>query len=135
MARSGIFLSRVGRSAFMDDGNSEMPAHRSSPRFSFAITAGARAFGSRPRCAGSVRLHGAAQRRSVPFDPFLNVVGALTRSEFDDPEISQAVRVKRVFLDDGFDMPSTRARRHDNPAISRDPPTGDQELPGPAAPP
>src|SRR6266705_278715 len=56
--------------------------------------------------------------RSGPLNPFLNVVGALTGSELDDPKVREAVLVKRIFLDDGFDLPSTLADGQDDPAIS-----------------
>src|SRR5438105_8220471 len=44
-------------------------------------------------------------------DPFLNVVRALAGPEFDDPEVGETVRVKRVLFDDGFDLLSTPADR------------------------
>jgi hypothetical protein len=65
---------------------------------------------------------------SVPFDPFLNVVRALTGSKLDDPEIGQALLAKRVFVDDRFDFATVPSNRQDNPAISRYLSTRDQEI-------
>ena len=63
-------------------------------------------------------------------DPFLNVVRALTGTELDDPKVGEPMLEKRIFLDDGFDVPSALADRQDDPAISRYLPTGDQEIAG-----
>src|SRR5439155_13896582 len=65
---------------------------------------------------------------SVLFDPLLNVVRALAGSELDEPEIGEAVLVKRVFLDDGLDLPSTGADGQDDAAVSRELSTLDQEV-------
>jgi hypothetical protein len=50
---------------------------------------------------------------SVPVQPLLNVVGTLARSELNDAKIGEIVLVERVFLDDGFDLPSTFADSQD----------------------
>ena len=74
--------------------------------------------------------HGAS---SAPWhlDPFLNIVSSLAGSELDDPEVRQIVHAKRIFLDDGFDLPSTFAEDgQDDPAISRYLPARDQEMAG-----
>ena len=67
---------------------------------------------------------------SVLLDPLLNVVRALAGSELDDPEVGEAVLVKRIFLDDGLDLPSTGADGQDDPAVSRYLSTRDQEIAG-----
>jgi hypothetical protein len=67
---------------------------------------------------------------SVPVQPLLNVVGTLARSELNDAKIGEIVLVERVFLDDGFDLPSTFADSQDDPAISRYLSTRDQEVAG-----
>src|SRR5688500_17567472 len=66
----------------------------------------------------------------MPVDSFLNVVRPLAGSELDDPKVRKAVRVKRVFYDDGFDLPSIFADRHDDSAISRYLSARDQEIAG-----
>src|SRR5262249_18462803 len=53
-------------------------------------------------------------------DPLLNVVRALARAELDDAKVGEAVHVKRVFLDDGFDFPPALAHGEDDAAIARD---------------
>jgi hypothetical protein len=75
-------------------------------------------------------MFGQTSQPSVLSDPFLNVVRALAGTELDDPEVSEVVLVKRIFPDDGFDLLSTIANGHDDPAISRDLSTRDQEIPG-----
>jgi len=37
-------------------------------------------------------------------DPLLNIVRALAGAELDDAEVGEAVRVKRIFLDDRLDL-------------------------------
>ena len=66
----------------------------------------------------------------MPVDSFLNVVGPLAGSELDDPKVCKAVRVKRIFYDDGFDLPSIFADRHDDSAISRYLSARDQKIAG-----
>jgi hypothetical protein len=68
--------------------------------------------------------------RSVLLDPFLNVVRALAGSELDDPKVGEAVLAKRIFLDDGFDLPSADADGQDDPAISRYLSTRDEKIAG-----
>jgi hypothetical protein len=60
----------------------------------------------------------------------LNVVGSLTGPELDDAKVSETVFVKRIFPDDGFDFPSTLAHGQDDPAVSRDFSTRDEEVAG-----
>jgi hypothetical protein len=69
-------------------------------------------------------------RRSVPLEPFLNVVRALTGSELDDPKVCEAVHVKRIFGDDRFYLAATLPDRQDDPAVSRYLSTGDEEIAG-----
>jgi hypothetical protein len=66
----------------------------------------------------------------VPLDPCLNVVRALAGAELDDPKVREPVFEKRIFLDDGFDLPSILADGQDDPAISRYLSTRDQEIAG-----
>jgi hypothetical protein len=66
----------------------------------------------------------------LPLDPFLNIVRALAGSELDDPKVGEIVLVKRIFLDDGLDLPSTLADSQDDPAISRYLSTRDQKVTG-----
>jgi hypothetical protein len=63
-------------------------------------------------------------------DPFLNVVRPLAGSELDDAKVSETVLVKRIFLDDGFDILPTLAHGQDDPAISRYLSTRDEEIAG-----
>ena len=55
--------------------------------------------------------------------------GALARSELDDAKVGQPVPVKRILADDALDVLPVPARRHDDPAVSRDLPARDQKLP------
>src|SRR5262249_33204642 len=70
------------------------------------------------------------QMRSMPIDTFLNIGCALTRSKLDDSKVGEAVHVERIFCDDGFDLLSAFANDQDNPAISRDLSSRDQEIAG-----
>jgi hypothetical protein len=54
----------------------------------------------------------------------------LAGSELDDAKVSEIVFVKRIFLDDGFDIPPTLAHGQDDPAISRYFSTRDEEIAG-----
>jgi hypothetical protein len=67
---------------------------------------------------------------SVPLEPFLNVVRALTGSELDNPSVCETVHAKRIFRDDGFYLASTFADRQDDPAVSRYLSTRDEEIAG-----
>ena len=68
--------------------------------------------------------------RSVPGDPFLDVVGALAGTELDDARLGKSVLDKRIFRDDGSDLLSVPADRQDDPAISRHLAARDQEIAG-----
>jgi hypothetical protein len=70
------------------------------------------------------------RNKSVPLDPFLNVIRALAGTELDDPKIGETMLVKRIFLDDDFDLPPARADGQYDPAISRYLSTRDQEIAG-----
>jgi hypothetical protein len=63
-------------------------------------------------------------------DPLLDIVSALAGAELDDPEVGETMRMERIFLDNRFDVLTTLADRQDNPAISRDLSTRDQEIAG-----
>ena len=67
---------------------------------------------------------------SVRLNPFLNVVRALACSELDNPKVRETLLAKRIFFDDGFDVPSILADGQDDPAISRYLSTRDQEVAG-----
>jgi hypothetical protein len=82
------------------------------------------------RDAGSSCLTIGQTLAAISSDPFLNVVRALAGSELDDPKVGEAVLVKRIFLDEGFDLPSAGADGQDDPAVSRDLPTRDQKIAG-----
>jgi hypothetical protein len=78
--------------------------------------------------AGSGPLIEASIRQSESIDPFLNVVRALTGSELNNPDMDETALVKRIFLGDGFDLPSILADCQDDPALSRYFSTRDQEM-------
>jgi hypothetical protein len=61
-------------------------------------------------------------------DPFLDVVGALARSELDDAKVGEAPRMKGIFLDDGLDLLPTRAYRQDDSTIAWDLSARDEEI-------
>src|SRR5688572_22515549 len=63
-------------------------------------------------------------------NPLRHVLRPLTGAEFDDAKLSQSVLVKRIFLDDGFDLLPAFADGQDDSAVSRDLPTGDQKMAG-----
>ena len=71
---------------------------------------------------------GHSVRGSLLFKPFLNVVSALAGSELNDSKVGEIVHIKRIFLDDGFDLPSILADGQDDPAISRFLSTRHQEV-------
>jgi hypothetical protein len=71
-----------------------------------------------------------SHNKSVPLDPFLNVIRALAGAELDDPKIGETMLVKWIFLDDDFDLPPARADSQYDPAISRYLSTRDQEIAG-----
>ena len=62
-------------------------------------------------------------------NPFLDVVRALAGAELDDPEVGETVHVKRILLDDGFDVPPALADGQDDPAVPRYLSTRDQKAP------
>src|SRR4051812_38275655 len=66
----------------------------------------------------------------MPLDPLLDVVRALAGTELDNPKVGEAVLVKRIFFDDGFDEPSIPADGDDNAAVSWDLSARHQEIAG-----
>ncbi len=55
---------------------------------------------------------------------------ALARSELNDAKIREAMRVKRVFLDDGLDLLPILAHGQDDPSVPRDFSARDEEMSG-----
>ena len=63
-------------------------------------------------------------------DSFREIVCTLARSELNDAKIREAVRVKRVFLDDGLDLLPILAHGQDDPSVPRDLSARDEEISG-----
>ena len=66
----------------------------------------------------------------MPLDAFLNIVRALARTELDDPKLREAMLVKRIILDDGFDFRPAFTDGEDDAAISRYLAARDQKIAG-----
>src|SRR5918995_2454389 len=74
------------------------------------------------------RHEAAGYRPRSRLDPLLNVVGALAGAEFDDAQVGEAVREKRIVPHDRLDFRPAFPDGQDDPAISRNFSTRDQEM-------
>ena len=69
-----------------------------------------------------------ATQRSGTFDAGGDVVGLLAGAELDDADVRKPVLTVRIFPDDRLDLVAALADRHDDPAVARDLPSGDDEV-------